>query len=86
MPPRPAEPLPIWFFVGLILALYGLIVTVAGLVMAPPQTVLAHLEPALWWGGTMVAAGAVFLAIGLRGRGAAAAETPAEGEEQRAAR
>ncbi|MGC4122742.1 MAG: hypothetical protein QM765_50855 [Myxococcales bacterium] len=64
----PAEPLPIWFFVGLILLVYGLIITVSGLVMAPRPTVLAELRPALWWGAIMCVGGAVFLGIGLKGR------------------
>ncbi|HEY3359689.1 MAG TPA: hypothetical protein VGQ83_40950 [Polyangia bacterium] len=78
MPPREAEPLPIWFFVGLILAVYGAIVLGAGLLMPPAHTVLAHLRPALWWGGTMLVAGAIFLAIGLVGRRGAAAAAPTD--------
>lgn len=63
------DPLPVWFFVGLILALYGVIVIAAGLVGDPRPTVLRELRPALWWGGVMLAGGAVFLGIGLRRRG-----------------
>jgi hypothetical protein len=66
---RGAEPLPVWFFVGLILVLYGAIVLVAGLIGDDRPTVLKELRPALWWGGVMLAGGAVFLGIGLRGRG-----------------
>jgi len=65
---RQPEPLPVWFFVGLILLVYGLIVVVAGLIGDPRPTVLRELRPALWWGGIMIAGGAVFLTIGLRGR------------------
>lgn len=61
-----AEPLPIWFFVGLILAVYGVLVVISGLVYPTASTVLANTRPALWWGGVMVAAGALFLGIGLR--------------------
>ncbi len=64
-PTRTPEPLPIWFFVGVILALYGLIVLVAGLVGDERVTVLQELRPALWWGGIMLLAGAVFTAVGL---------------------
>jgi len=63
-----AEPLPIWFFVGLILLVYGLIVLVSGLVSPARPTVLAELRPALWWGAVMCVGGAVFLGIGLKGR------------------
>lgn len=61
-----AAPLPIWFFVGLILAVYGVLVIVAGLVYPTGTTVLANTRPALWWGAVMVVAGALFLFIGLR--------------------
>lgn len=64
-----AEPLPIWFFVGLILLVYGLIVLVSGLVSPARPTVLAELKPALWWGAVMSVGGGVFLGIGLKGRG-----------------
>ena len=63
-----AEPLPIWFFVGLILSVYGLIIVASGLIYGPTGTVLAQLRPALWWGGVILAAGIVFVLIGLRGR------------------
>jgi hypothetical protein len=68
MTDKPAEPLPIWFFVGLILLVYGLIVVGSGLFSAPRPTVLAHTRPALWWGGVTAVAGVVFLIIGIRAR------------------
>ena len=69
-PPKPApEPLPIWFFVGLILLVYGIIVTLAGAFMTPRPTVLAELRPALWWGGIMCVGGATFLGIGIKVHG-----------------
>ena len=60
------EPLPIWFFVGLILLAYGALVELAALVYPVGATVLASLRPGLWWGAIMIVAGATFLGIGLR--------------------
>jgi len=61
------EPLPIWFFVGLILGTYGLIILVAGLVGDERPTVLAEIRPALWWSAIMITAGAVLTAVGFLG-------------------
>ncbi len=65
------EPLPIWFFVGLILLVYGVLVVVGGFLPTDRQTVLAETRPSLWWGAIMLAGGAVFTAVGLAGRGKA---------------
>lgn len=68
--PNPdSEPLPIWFFVGLILLAYGVILIIADFLPQPRDTVLAETRPALWWGAITTVGGAVFLAVGLRGRG-----------------
>ncbi len=64
----PAEPLPIWFFVGLILSVYGVLVTGAGLLSQERTTVLAETRPGLWWGLLMLFSGGVFVWIGWRGR------------------
>ncbi|MBP7126007.1 hypothetical protein KBD49_06550 [Myxococcota bacterium] len=58
------EPLPIWFFVGVILAVYGVLV-ILGDVTNLREIRLAHLRPGLWWGGGMLVFGAVFTALGL---------------------
>jgi FtsH-binding integral membrane protein len=54
--------LSIWFFIGVLLTAYGLLITGAGIydLVSPPQNpvVLANLHAPLWWG-------AVLLAIGL---------------------
>lgn len=60
------EPMPIWFFVGLILLCYGVIVVAADFLGDPPTTVLAELRPRLWWGSIMAVSGAVFTAIGVK--------------------
>jgi hypothetical protein len=55
----------IWFFIGALLAVYGLLIVGSGVyeLANPPENpvTLAHLRPALWWGALMVALGAVYL-------------------------
>jgi len=58
--------LSIWFFVGLILLVYGLIISACGVyyLFHPDTTkVLWGSNPSLWWGGIMTAVGAVFLML-----------------------
>lgn len=56
---------PIWFFVGIMLSVVGLIVLLTGVyyVLFPGNnaTVLSELHPSLWWGGIMVVSGLIFL-------------------------
>jgi len=56
---------PIWYFVGLLLSIYGVIVAGGEIIFTlnPPEhpTAMAHLRPGLWWGGMMVIAGVIFL-------------------------
>jgi len=53
----------IWFLIGLQLAIFGVLITGAGiygyLVPPPPeqQTVLGNLHPAIWWGAIMFVLG-----------------------------
>jgi hypothetical protein len=58
---------PIWFFVGIILAVMGGLILGTGLydIIAgvESKTVLARLHPAVWWGGLMVVAGLLFIFI-----------------------
>jgi asparagine N-glycosylation enzyme membrane subunit Stt3 len=55
--------IPVWFFVGVILFLYGLLILGSGIyqVSHPPGTVLAHLRPALWWGGLLAIIGVIYI-------------------------
>jgi hypothetical protein len=64
-PEKRPEPLPIWFFVGVILLVYGVLVVVGGL-SGPSDTVLAETRPSLWWGGILCGAGAIFTLIGIK--------------------
>jgi len=56
--------IPIWFFIGSLLLLYGLLILGAGIyqVFVPPEqpTVLARLHAGVWWGGLLVVLGASY--------------------------
>ena len=68
--------IPIWFFIGVLLLAYGLLIGGYGLselatgTVAPVQ--LAELHAPLWWGGTLFVLG-VFYAVKFR---------PGKGKEQ----
>lgn len=55
---------PIWYFVGILLMIFGALVLGAGLVGAAsgnlPSTVLADTHPRIWWGGIMLVGGVLF--------------------------
>ncbi len=62
------EMISIWTWVGLVLGVYGAIITVMGLYyVARPETltVTAKYNPSLWWGLLMLISGAAFI-IGAR--------------------
>ncbi len=54
----------IWFFIGALLVVYGLLIMGAGIwdLFYPsglPQA-MGHLHAAIWWGGLLVILGAIF--------------------------
>ncbi len=55
--------LSIWFFVGLLCLLYGLILLVTGVgeFSHPPAVVLANLHATFWWGVLMTLFGAFYV-------------------------
>ena len=55
--------LPVWFFVGVILLTYGILILATGILefSRPPSTVLANLHPAIWWGALLVVIGGVYV-------------------------
>ena len=57
--------IPVWFFVGLLLLIYGALILFSGLAewRNPPPTVLADLHAPVWWGGFMVALGTGYVVI-----------------------
>jgi hypothetical protein len=54
----------IWFLVGLLQTIYGLILLLAGIrqLSHPPATALANLHATLWAGAVILVTGAVFVA------------------------
>jgi FtsH-binding integral membrane protein len=54
--------IPVWFFVGLLLAIYGILIFATGLSewSAPPPTVLANAHAPVWWGGFLAMIGLAY--------------------------
>jgi hypothetical protein len=54
----------IWFFIGALLGVYGLLILGTGVLhlFRPParQMALAHLHPDLWWGILLAAIGLIY--------------------------
>ena len=53
---------PVWFFVGLLLLIYGVLIFITGLTewSHPPDTVLAEAHASVWWGALMAILGAIY--------------------------
>lgn len=60
--PRKKMPVPVWFFVGIIFIIYGVIIVITGIseISHPPPTVLARTHPAIWWGAVITVLGVIF--------------------------
>lgn len=54
----------IWFFIGVLLLAYGILIFGTGLyeLFVPPEhpVVMANLRPAIWWGGMLLLLGAYY--------------------------
>lgn len=61
---------PVWFFVGVLLLIYGVLILGTGIVQfsSPPQVVLARLHAPIWWGAILIAIGAVYVYLFRPGR------------------
>ncbi|MGP0076226.1 MAG: hypothetical protein ACLPWF_30285 [Bryobacteraceae bacterium] len=57
--------IPVWFFVGLLLATYGVLIFVNGLTewSHPSSTVLAELHAPVWWGALLAIVGAIYVVL-----------------------
>ena len=55
--------IPIWFFIGALLAVYGVLILAAGIwgLFHPPQVALANLHAGIWWGALLVAIGLAYV-------------------------
>jgi hypothetical protein len=54
--------IPVWFFVGVLLLVYGILILGSGLreFSNPPHTVLAEVHAPVWWGGLLIVLGGVY--------------------------
>jgi len=59
-----AKRIPIWFFIGMLLLAYGVLILGAGIwdVVSPPPNpvVLNELHAGVWWGALLLGIGAVY--------------------------
>lgn len=55
--------IPVWFFVGLLLLIYGVLILISGVAewSHPPAAVLANLHAPVWWGGLMIVVGGLYV-------------------------
>ena len=58
----------IWFFIGALLLIYGLIILGSAVLMPTPDVVMADLHPGVWWGGLLTVLGAVYTYVFRPGR------------------
>jgi hypothetical protein len=63
--------IPIWFFVGALVAVYGVLILGAGLagLHDPPPVALAELHAGIWWGALLILIGTIYLWVYRPGRG-----------------
>jgi len=61
---------PVWFFVGVLLLIYGVLIVATGIVQysSPPQVVLSRLHAPIWWGAVLVVIGAAYVYLFRPGR------------------
>lgn len=56
--------IPIWFFIGILLSAYGLLILGSGVyhLFRPPEhpVALSNLHADIWWGGVILALGLVY--------------------------
>jgi hypothetical protein len=62
--------IPVWFFVGVLLFVYGVLIFGSGLAewSHPPDTVLAELHAPVWWGALLIVLGGTYCYLFWPGR------------------
>lgn len=63
--------IPVWFFVGILLFIYGVLIVISGLSEwnTPPAGVqLTELHAPVWWGGVLTVLGGVYCLLFRPGR------------------
>lgn len=62
--PEKRHMLPVWFFIGVILLIYGVMIVATGIyeLSNPPSTVLANLHAPIWWGAVLAVVGGIYVA------------------------
>ena len=62
--------IPVWFFVGVLFLVYGVLILGSGLAEwpHPPNTVLSELHAPVWWGALLIVLGGVYCTIFRPGR------------------
>jgi uncharacterized membrane protein HdeD (DUF308 family) len=55
--------IPVWFFVGVIVLIYGVLILITGIAefANPPPTVLSELHAPVWWGAILTLVGALYV-------------------------
>ena len=58
--------IPVWFFVGCLLLIYGVLIFASGLIGwsdPPANVVLTNLHAPVWWGAVLIVLGIVYCAM-----------------------
>ncbi len=55
--------IPVWFFVGILLTLYGIVIFISGIYwfINPINIVASYLHAGIWWGILMTVSGLFFI-------------------------
>ena len=64
--PHEHHMVPVWFFVGVILLIYGIIIFCHGnlrVLQSAARRVLANTHPAVWWGALLTVIGGIYVTL-----------------------